>query len=122
MTEKAVGLGGVFFRADDPKALSDWYATHLGIDMSKGAWNQAAGPTVFAPFERDTEYFGDPNQAFMLNFRVADLAGLIETLENAGVAVETREEWNSEIGQFARIQDPEGNPVELWQPAGPAAD
>ncbi len=121
MTKKAVGIGGVFFRANDPKVLADWYATHLGIDMSAGAWPQAAGPTVFAPFERDTDYFGDRAQAFMLNFRVADLGSLIKELSSAGIAVETREEWDSEIGRFARIHDPEGNPIELWEPAGPAA-
>lgn len=116
----ATGIGGVFFRADDPATLAEWYATHLGIDMSEGAWMQGAGPTVFAPFPRDSEYFPVEKQT-MLNFRVDDLDGLIDSLQKAGINVETRAEWNSEIGRFARIHDPEGNPVELWEPAGPAA-
>ena len=117
---QVTGIGGVFLRADDPEALSDWYRSHLGIDMSRGAWMQQAGPTVFAPFARDSDYFASDKQV-MLNFRVDDLAALTEKLTAAGIAVETRAEWNSEIGNFARIRDPEGNPVELWEPAGPAA-
>lgn len=118
---KATGIGGVFFRADDPAALTAWYNTHLGIDISMGAWMQQAGPTVFAPFPRDSDYFGDDKQPWMLNFRVDDLDALIADLQAADIAVETRAEWDSEIGRFARIHDPEGNPVELWEPAGPAA-
>ena len=118
---KVTGIGGLFFRADDPAALTAWYTKHLGIDTSLGAWMQQAGPTVFAPFARDTDYFGSDEQQWMLNFRVDDLDALIASLRTADIAVETREEWDSEIGRFARIHDPEGNPVELWQPAGPAA-
>jgi glyoxylase I family protein len=118
---KAIGIGGVFFRADDPAALTEWYTKHLGLDLSTGAWMQQAGPTVFAPFTRDTDYFGNDNQQWMLNFRVDDLGALISALNAADILVETREEWDSEIGRFARIHDPEGNPVELWEPAGPAA-
>lgn len=117
---QATGIGGVFLRADDPQTLAQWYRVHLGIDMSAGAWMQAAGPTVFAPFPRDSDYFPADSQC-MLNFRVDDLDGLVADLEGAGIAVETRDDWNSEIGRFARIHDPEGNPVELWEPAGPAA-
>jgi len=117
---RAVGIGGVFLRADDPTALAAWYDTHLGIDMSMGAWMQAAGPTVFAPFARDSDYF-EADRQVMLNLRVDDLDGLLAALAEAGVKAETRAEWNSEIGRFARIHDPEGNPVELWEPAGPAA-
>lgn len=113
---KANGIGGFFFRADDPAALSQWYATHLGIDLSSGAWMQRAGPTVFAPFARDSDYFA-ADKGWMLNLRVDDLDALLEQLLSAGIAAETREEWNSEIGRFARIHDPEGNPIELWEPA-----
>jgi glyoxylase I family protein len=69
-------------------------------------------------FPEDTDYFGDRAQGFMLNFRVRDLDAMIAQLREAGIEVETRTEWNSEIGRFARIHDPEGNPVELWQPPG----
>jgi predicted enzyme related to lactoylglutathione lyase len=113
---KVTGIGGVFFRARDPEALSRWYATHLGIDNGDGAWTQEAGYTVFAPFSDDTDYFRKDHQT-MLNFRVDDIAELIKTLEAAGIAVETRAEWDSFLGRFARIHDPEGNPIELWEPA-----
>lgn len=117
---QAVGIGGVFLRADDPEALGAWYRETLGFDMSGPVWMQGAGPTVFAPFARDSDYFAK-DRAVMLNFRVDDLTGLISQLETAGIPVETREDWDSEIGRFARIHDPEGNPIELWEPAGPAA-
>lgn len=114
--EKVTGVGGLFFRARDPDALSQWYRRHLGIDGAGAIWQQQAGPTVFAPFEQDSDYFSRPEQAWMINFRVPDLDAMIRQLEAADIAVETREEWNSEAGRFARIHDPEGNPIELWQP------
>lgn len=111
---KAAGLGGVFFRADDPQALAAWYERHLGVTFP---WSQQAGLTVFAPFERDTDYFAADRQ-FMVNFRVDDLDALIAALAAERIAVETRpDEWDTpETGRFARIHDPEGNPIELWQP------
>ena len=111
---KALGIGGIFFRARDTKALADWYQTHLGIP---GFWSQEAGPTVFAPFEQSSAYFPAEKQ-WMINLRVDDLTALIGQLEAAGIAVETRPgEWDTpETGRFARIVDPEGNQVELWQP------
>lgn len=114
---KATGIGGVFFRAGDTQALAGWYEEHLGVS---GWWSQEAGPTVFAPFKADSDYF-PADKRFMLNFRVDDLDGLLAKLAAAGVAIETRpNEWDSpETGRFARIHDPEGNPIELWQP--PAA-
>ncbi len=109
---KATGIGGVFVRATETKALAAWYETHLGIG---GFWMQEAGPTVFQPFERDSSYFPADRQ-MMLNLRVDDLDGLIAQLRAAGIAVETRAEWDTpETGRFARIEDPEGNPIELWQ-------
>ena len=111
---KATGIGGIFFRARDTKALAAWYETHLGVT---GFWEQAAGMTVFAPFAADTTYF-PPDRQWMINFRVDDLDGLIAALKAAGIAVETRpDEWDTpETGRFARIHDPEGNQIELWQP------
>ncbi|SDE00102.1 VOC family protein [Limimaricola pyoseonensis] len=118
--EKVTGIGGVFFRARDPAALTEWYKTHLGIDdISLSVWQQEAGPTVFMPFPQATDYFDRPEQQWMVNFRVADLDAMIAQLEGAGIAVETRAEWDSGIGRFARIRDPEGNPIELWEPAAP---
>ena len=112
---RVTGLGGVFFRAKDPEGLARWYARHLAVE-SNPVWMQAAGPTVFAPFPEDTDYFDRPEQAFMLNFRVSDLDEMIAALQADGIDVVTKPEWNSEAGRFARIHDPEGNPIELWEP------
>ena len=111
---RATGIGGVFFRSRDTRALSAWYEQHLGVT---GFWMQEAGPTVYSPFSKDTGYFPADRQ-WMINFRVDDLDGLISQLAAAGIAVETRPaEWDTpETGRFARIVDPEGNPIELWQP------
>ncbi len=115
-----VGIGGVFFRADDPDTLVAWYRDHLGVGTPDPFnWLQAAGPTVFMPFSRNTDYF-PADKAFMMNFRVADLDGLLASLREAGIEVITKAEWDTpEAGRFARIHDPEGNPVELWEPPGP---
>ncbi|KPF77096.1 glyoxalase [alpha proteobacterium AAP81b] len=123
-----LGIGGIFFRAHDPQALSAWYKTHLGIGagcnadatgpVDEWAWMTLGGPVVFAPFADDTDYFA-ADKAFMLNLRVAEIDALIASLAAAGIAVETRAEWDApETGRFARIHDPEGNAIELWQPPG----
>lgn len=119
------GMGGLFFRAHDPEALAEWYKAHLGVGGGCAAdgmgeagpweWLTAGGPMVFQPVKADTDYF-PAEKAFMLNFRVTGLDALIASLTAAGIAVETRPEWNSpEAGRFARIQDPEGTPIELWE-------
>lgn len=112
------GIGGVFIRARDPEALAAWYRAHLGVGSGEyGLWEPAAGPSVFAAFAQDSDYFAADRQ-FMLNFRVSDLDALIAALSTAGVAVITKPEWDMPgVGRFARIHDPEGNPVELWEPA-----
>lgn len=115
--EKVLGIGGVFFRSRDPVALRTWYEEHLGVTHLPNIWQQQAGPTVFEPFAQDTDYFERADQHWMVNFRVADLDAMIEQLEAADIRVETRDEWDSEAGRFARIHDPDGNPIELWQPA-----
>ncbi|MCX6501509.1 MAG: VOC family protein [Microbacterium sp.] len=111
------GIGGLFFRSRDPEARATWYRDHLGIEAGQdGLWQQDAGMTVFAPFPADSDYFA-ADQSFMLNLRVDDLAALIAGLEIAGVRVERRPEWETtEYGSFARVHDPEGLPIELWQP------
>jgi predicted enzyme related to lactoylglutathione lyase len=112
---QVTGIGGVFFRARDPKALALWYTTHLGITAGESPWAQAAGPTIFAPFPADTDYF-PADRAFMLNLRVDDLGAMIAALNASGMDTETRADWDGPWGSFARIHDPEGNPIELWQP------
>ena len=119
--EKVAGIGGLFFRAHDPKALGKWYEQHLGITItptSEGApvWQQEAGPTVFNPFPETTKYFGDPNKAWMVNFRVHDMDKMVAQLRAAGLEVKDPESYPN-IGRFTRLRDPEGNPIELWQPS-----
>ena len=111
------GIGGFFFRARDPEALARWYATHLGVGAGDyGAWETQAGTSVFSPFKADTDYFS-ADKRWMLNLRVDDLDGLIGSLRDAGIEVVTKPEWDMPgLGRFARIHDPEGNPIELWEP------
>ncbi len=114
--EKVTGIGGLFFRAQDPGKLSAWYMEHLGVG-GEPVWQQEAGYTVFSPFAANTEYFAADKQT-MLNFRVNDLDAMIAQLKAADIEVETRAEWDApEVGRFARIHDPEGNPIELWEPS-----
>ncbi|HEY4199523.1 MAG TPA: VOC family protein [Devosiaceae bacterium] len=110
---KATGIGGFFFRSRDKAALAQWYETHLGITE---IWMQQAGMTVFSPFKEDTDYMPAGKQ-WMLNVRVDSIASAIVDLNAAAIAVETRPEWDTpETGRFARIHDPEGNTIELWEP------
>lgn len=111
------GVGGFFFRAKDPEALRKWYAEHLGVGSAPyGVWSTKAGPSVFSPFAANTDYFPAERQ-WMLNLRVDDLDGLLARLKAAGIDVITKAEWNMPgVGRFARIHDPEGNPIELWEP------
>ncbi|AMB58523.1 VOC family protein [Microterricola viridarii] len=111
------GIGGLFFRSRDPETRAAWYREHLGIEAGQeGIWQQQAGMTVFAPFPADSDYFA-AEQSFMLNLRVAGLDELTQKLEEAGIMVERRPEWDTaDYGRFARIHDPEGLPIELWEP------
>lgn len=116
--EKAEGIGGVFFRAEDPEKLARWYSEHLGVDNGlegTSVWQQEAGPTILAPFSMDAGYFGRPEQQFMVNFRVRDLDAMLSQLRAAGVEVVSEEEEEG-AGRFAFIVDPEGNRVQLWEP------
>ena len=118
--ERVQGIGGLFFKARDPKGLAQWYEAHLGINpvpqsYGEAPWSQAAGPTVFAPFAADTEYFGRASQTWMVNFRVDDLDAMVAQLRAAGIEVEVDAEQYPN-GRFARLHDPEGNPIELWEP------
>ena len=120
--EKVQGIGGFFFRSKDTKALAQWYEDNLGItcvpsDYDMPVWRTEAGTWVFAPFKHDTSYFGDMKNQWMINFRVRDLAAMAKQLEAKGTKVEIDpEEYPN--GRFAQLFDPEGNPIQLWQPGG----
>ncbi len=123
--EKVTGIGGLFFRAHDPTALAQWYQQHLGVtptpaNYGESVWQQEAGPTVFAPFPETSDYFGDAHKAWMVNFRVRDLDKMAAQLRAAGIAVKI-DPQSYPNGRFARVHDPEGNPIELWEPKGPNA-
>lgn len=127
---RVTGVGGVFLRAHDPKALTAWYVEQLGIpETAFGTtflWADevpaGTGMTTWSAFPADTNYFGDSKQqAVMINYRVDDLDGLLNKLAAAGVAIDPKREKYS-FGSFAWITDPEGNRVELWQPEEQATD
>jgi predicted enzyme related to lactoylglutathione lyase len=120
--KKVTGIGGLFFHAKDPEALGRWYQEHLGVTMTPSSyeelpWWQEAGPSGVSPFPETTEYFGDSKQMWMVNFRVRDLDAMVAQLRAAGIAIEVDAQQYPN-GRFARLHDPKGNPVELWQPAG----
>ena len=120
-----VGMGGYFFRAKDPEGLKAWYKEQLGVGGGIGSdasgqsnpyvWYHEGGPMVFSPFEDDSDYFSRDRTA-MINLRVRDLDDLLERLRASGVAI-VKEDRDTGIGNFARIHDPEGNEIELWEPA-----
>lgn len=123
--KRVTGIGGIFFKAKDPKALGAWYKQHLGIDVQ--AWGGAAfawkgpdnpdgvGTTAWNPFAADTGYFGPGPASFMINYRVDDLQALLAALRAEGVQVDDKVD-ESEYGKFGWIVDLEGNRVELWEP------
>lgn len=118
--EKVTGIGGFFFRSREPDRLSAWYRDHLGINPvptreGEESWEQQAGSTAFAPFPNDSTYFRDPAKGWMLNFRVTDLSAMVTQLRDAGINVDVDPEAYP-YGRFARLTDPEGNPIELWEP------
>jgi len=120
--EKVTGIGGLFFRSREPETLARWYRDHLGISLiptnyEEPGWEQQAGPTAFAPFPETTSYFGDSGKVWMVNFRVRNLEAMATQLSAAGIPVEIDPQVYPN-GRFARLHDPEGNPIELWEPQG----
>lgn len=120
--KRVVGIGGVFFKAKDPKALSAWYRDHLGFDLSEwgGAVFEANGSnndakTAWSLFPADSTYFAPSTQPFMINYRVDDLHALLAALREEGCDVDAKVD-DSEYGKFGWVMDPEGNRVELWEP------
>lgn len=124
------GIGGIFFKAEDPDATRAWYRDHLGIELSDyGGWSfqwrdvddpNNVGRTEWGPFAADTDYFQPSDAAFMINYRVDDLDGLLEQLESAGIErIGAIESYS--YGRFAWVLDPDGIKVELWEPAAAPA-
>ena len=122
--KRVTGIGGIFFKSKDPKALGQWYRTHLGIDVAE--WGGAAfswsadnpsgvGTTIWSPFSADTKYFEPSSASFMINYRVEDLHALLAVLRTEGCDVVEKTE-ESEFGKFGWVMDPDGNRIELWQP------
>jgi catechol 2,3-dioxygenase-like lactoylglutathione lyase family enzyme len=127
--QRVTGIGGVFFKARDPDALRAWYSRHLGLDIQE--WGGLAFPPPPAPaaaipappsahttwciFPGDSSYFGAGGAPFMINYRVADLDGLLALLRDEGCAVDDKTD-SSEYGKFGWVTDPEGNRIELWEP------
>lgn len=123
--QRVTGIGGIFFKAKDPKALCAWYKQHLGIDVQE--WGGTAfrwadesgkpvgGTTIWSIGGADNDYYAPSTASFMINYRVADLHALLAALRSEGCQVLDKTD-DSEFGKFGWVMDPEGNKVELWQP------
>ena len=122
--KKVTGLGGIFFKCNDPKSMNEWYAKNLGLPMSDyGAtfdWREdedssKKGSTTWSSFPKDTKYFQPSMKEFMINYRVEDLEALVAHLKQDGVTM-VDEIADSDYGKFVHLLDPEGNKIELWEP------
>ena len=124
---RVIGIGGVFFKSKDPETLRAWYQKHLGIDSEKwGAVFHWDSPeikaqnkefaTAWNPFPENTKYYAPSEKPFMINYIVEDLVKLVEVLETEGIEL-VGDMQDGDFGKFAWIMDPEGNKIELWQPA-----
>ena len=127
---RVTGIGGVFFKSQDPKALGAWYQKHLGMPVQP--WGGASfdwqspnnpdghGTTAWSLFPADSTHFGPGGASFMVNCRVENLHALLAVLRAEGVAVEEKVD-ESEYGKFGWVADPEGNRIELWEPPATSA-
>ena len=121
--ERVTGIGGIFFKASDPEGLKDWYVKNLGMPVDEHGFvtfttKDDPGPsTIWATFAQDTTHFEPSKASFMLNFRVKDLRAMLAQLRAAGATVDEKVMEES-FGKFGWAMDPEGNRIELWEPAG----
>ena len=120
--KRVTGLGGFFFKTEDPKAVKDWYKNHLGLNTDVYGctfwWKAEEGnkcSAQWSPFKEDTNYFAPSKKEFMMNFRVENLVALLEVLKKEGVAI-IGEIEEYEYGKFGWILDSEDNKIELWEP------
>ena len=132
--KRVTGIGGIFFKSENPKQLYEWYEKHLGIQRephgqcatfhwgepraADGAEPGAEGLTTWAIFPQTTKYFGASKAGFMLNYRVDNLDALLEDLKASGIEIDPHREA-ADYGRFAWITDPDGNRIELWEPSKP---
>jgi len=121
---RITSIGGIFFKAKDPKKLREWYAQHFGMKMGQGGcnfeWHQGIdstkkGFTLWAPFKETTKYFEPSDKQFMINYRVEHLDELLALLKKDGI-LPTDTLAKSSYGNFVHLMDPEGNKIELWEP------
>ena len=126
MKKRVTGIGGIFFKSDDPKAQKEWYQKHLGIPPvvdetgGKFVWREKdepdhIGQTAWSPFKKETDYFAPSQKPYMFNYRVENLVELLEELKKEGVQIVGKME-EYDFGKFGWIMDPEGNKIELWEP------
>lgn len=124
--KKVTGIGGIFFKCADPAKMKEWYANHLGLPVAEWGTKfvsrnidnpEKTEATAWSPFKQDTKYFEPSEKDFMINYRVENIEGLVEELKGAGVTVVDEVTVYEGFGKFVHILDPEGNKVELWQPA-----
>ncbi len=127
--KRVTGIGGIFFKCNNPQQMQEWYAKHLGIPMAADGsygvfeWKEIGSEeadnalTVWSPFPNDTQYFSPSTKDFMFNYRVENLIKLLEVLQEEGVEIVGGPE-EYDYGKFAWILDAEGNKIELWEPKG----
>jgi predicted enzyme related to lactoylglutathione lyase len=127
---KVTGIGGIFFKCNNPEQLKQWYSSKLGLDTdaygTNFEWRQGADPakkgfTQWSPFPMKSNYMEPSTKSFMINYRVDDIEALVASLKQAGVQVLDEIE-QFEYGKFVHILDPEGNKIELWEPDDEAYD
>ena len=120
---RVTGIGGIFFKARDPAALREWYRKYLGLDIQSWgglAFDASTGVTAWSIFPESSKHFEPSTAPFMINYRVDDLSDLVDAMRAGGCAVDKVD--SSAEGTFAWVMDPEGNRVELWEPASDGAE
>lgn len=122
--KRVTGIGGIFFKSENPNATKEWYKNHLGLPVNEYGctfrWKDNEGndcATQWSPFAKDTKYFEPSEKQFMMNFRVDNLEALLKVLKEEGVTI-VGEMESYDYGNFGWILDPEGNKIELWEPKG----